>query len=116
MSTPAATAAPGTEAWSVPAEELPGDASPAERLAFCVRQAILAPSSRNSQPWLFRRHGEALELLADRSRALPVGSSFRSSVPASRGSWAARDTRRSSCGWATGPRCRPRRGGRWKTC
>lgn len=33
---------------------------------------MLAPSSHNSQPWLFRLVGDALELVADRSRALPV--------------------------------------------
>lgn len=37
-----------------------------------VRRAILAPSSHNTQPWLFRIAGEVVELLADRTRALPV--------------------------------------------
>ncbi len=37
-----------------------------------VRRAILAPSSHNTQPWLFRIAGEVVELLADRKRALPV--------------------------------------------
>jgi nitroreductase len=38
-----------------------------------VRHAVLAPSSHNTQPWLFRlRGGDALELYADRARALPV--------------------------------------------
>jgi hypothetical protein len=37
-----------------------------------VQAAILAPSSHNTQPWLFRLRGEALELLADRTRALSV--------------------------------------------
>jgi len=37
-----------------------------------VRHAILAPSSHNTQPWMFRIAGDAVELHADRRRALPV--------------------------------------------
>ncbi|WP_028110142.1 Acg family FMN-binding oxidoreductase [Ferrimonas futtsuensis] len=37
-----------------------------------VHSAMLAPSSHNSQPWRFRLHENAIELFADRSRALPV--------------------------------------------
>jgi nitroreductase len=43
-----------------------------EQLEFAVRCAILAPSSHNTQPWRFRVEHGTLELLADRSRALPV--------------------------------------------
>lgn len=39
---------------------------------LAVDHAILAPSSHNSQPWLFSIEPTALELFADRSRALPV--------------------------------------------
>ncbi|OXS14999.1 hypothetical protein CGX12_11455 [Zobellella denitrificans] len=35
-------------------------------------QAILAPSSHNTQPWRFRLSASAIDLLADRRRALPV--------------------------------------------
>jgi nitroreductase len=42
------------------------------RLRLLVEDAILAPSGHNTQPWLFRVRDEALELLADRTRALPV--------------------------------------------
>src|SRR3989338_5602514 len=38
-------------------------------LAFAVR----APSTHNSQPWLFRVTGNICELYADRSRKLPEG-------------------------------------------
>ncbi len=34
--------------------------------------ATQAPSSHNTQPWLFRVDGPVIELLADRTRALPV--------------------------------------------
>jgi len=37
-----------------------------------VRHAVLAPSSHNTQPWMFRVAGEVVELHADRMRALPV--------------------------------------------
>ena len=37
-----------------------------------VHQATLAPSSHNSQPWRFRVAAEAIDLLADRTRALAV--------------------------------------------
>ena len=40
--------------------------------ARCIRYAVLAPSSHNAQPWLFRIQGDILDLVADRSRALPV--------------------------------------------
>jgi nitroreductase len=37
-----------------------------------VQYAILAPSGHNTQPWRFRVYDGALELLADRTRALPI--------------------------------------------
>ncbi len=37
-----------------------------------IRKAILAPSSHNTQPWLFRVSDGVIDLLADRTRALPV--------------------------------------------
>lgn len=44
----------------------------AEILRFLVNYAILAPSSHNTQPWLFRIGEQSLGLIADRTRALPV--------------------------------------------
>jgi hypothetical protein len=41
-------------------------------LEWCVSQATLAPSSHNTQPWHFRVRRDCVELIADRSRALPV--------------------------------------------
>lgn len=47
--------------------------SPVEaQLMSLLPYAVMAPSSHNSQPWLFRIANHALEILADRSRALPV--------------------------------------------
>jgi len=42
------------------------------QLQALVQVATLAPSSHNTQPWLFRLKGTVIELLADRTRALPV--------------------------------------------
>lgn len=43
-----------------------------ERLRLLVHDAVLAPSGHNTQPWWFRVREGALELHADRTRALPV--------------------------------------------
>jgi nitroreductase len=43
----------------------------AEVLAL-VQSAMLAPSSHNTQPWMFRLLDDGVELVADRTRALPV--------------------------------------------
>jgi nitroreductase len=37
-----------------------------------IQSAILAPSSHNTQPWLFRLRDGGIDLRADRTRALPV--------------------------------------------
>lgn len=41
-------------------------------LRMALRFAVRAPSSHNSQPWLFRVEGPTVELFADRRRALPI--------------------------------------------
>ncbi|MBI1283960.1 MAG: nitroreductase [Thiobacillus sp.] len=43
-----------------------------EVAAALVATAILAPSSHNTQPWVFRVRGPSIGVLADRTRALPV--------------------------------------------
>ena len=60
------------KAWNISESDFPADGSDAEKLAFCVRYAVLAPSVYNSQPWRFRVTDKALELIADRRRGLPV--------------------------------------------
>ena len=44
----------------------------ADRLRHAVQQAIQAPSSHNTQPWLFRISEGGVELVADKRRACPV--------------------------------------------
>ena len=48
------------------------DWTPAEKLQFCLNFATLAPSSHNTQPWLFRVLNDTVELYADRNHALRV--------------------------------------------
>jgi hypothetical protein len=43
-----------------------------EILRSALPYAILAPSSHNTQPWLFRLSEDRVDLIADRTRALPV--------------------------------------------
>lgn len=47
-----------------------------ESTLMLLESAILAPSSHNTQPWLFRVGDGAVEVLADRTRALPVNDPY----------------------------------------
>jgi hypothetical protein len=58
--------------WRVSASEFPRDGSPAEQAQFLVRYAVLAPSSHNTQPWLFTVDGDEVRLFADLNRWLTV--------------------------------------------
>ncbi|MFO0852385.1 MAG: nitroreductase family protein [Gemmataceae bacterium] len=62
-----------TFARQVPAEsDFRPDWPPAAQQRFFLNYAVLAPSSHNTQPWLFRVVGDTAELYADRNRALRV--------------------------------------------
>lgn len=52
--------------------DFPANGSDLEKLRFLVNYAVLAPSSHNSQPWLFITHDNRISLHADRTRGLPV--------------------------------------------
>ena len=58
--------------WLVDETEFPAAGTTADILRFALRYTVLAPSSHNSQPWLFRVDGRAVEVYADRRRRLPV--------------------------------------------
>lgn len=52
--------------------DCPSRAPIREQLRFLLNYAVLAPSSHNTQPWLFSIGGDDVELYADRTRALAV--------------------------------------------
>ena len=58
--------------WSVNAEDFPESGYASDQLEFLLNYAVLAPSSHNTQPWLFRINAMDVELFADRRRALRV--------------------------------------------
>lgn len=58
--------------WSISERGFPRKGTTAEKLRFVLNYAVLAPSSHNSQPWLFKMIPDGVELYADRTRALPV--------------------------------------------
>ncbi|MCB1532397.1 MAG: nitroreductase [Alphaproteobacteria bacterium] len=60
------------EAWDVSETDFPRTGTLADKLEFCLRYAVLAPSAYNSQPWYFTIDGDTLSLYADRRFALPV--------------------------------------------
>jgi nitroreductase len=60
------------ESWAEAVDEFPISGMPSEQLCAAARHATLAPSTHNTQPWLFRVSGSTLDLYADRSRAQPI--------------------------------------------
>lgn len=63
----------GTVEAVLPAEgEFPAAGSFRERCRFLLRYAILAPSTRNTQPWKFALHENGIDVYADYSRRLPT--------------------------------------------
>lgn len=58
--------------WDISEGNFPRTGTNAAKLRFLLGYATLAPSSHNSQPWKFRIEEDAVEIFADRTRALPV--------------------------------------------
>lgn len=52
--------------------DFPRTGSPESQLRFLLRYAILAPSSHNTQPWIWEIEGDEVVLRADRKRAMPA--------------------------------------------
>ena len=63
---------PFLDAWAISETGFPRTAGPTDQLRFLVNYAVLAPSTHNTQPWLFKIGREKLELYADRTRCLAV--------------------------------------------
>ncbi len=57
---------------SISEKEFPVHGCASEKLRFLLNYAILAPSSRNSQPWIWRETIETLHLYADKNCLLPA--------------------------------------------
>lgn len=62
----------GIEVWDVGPSHYPAAGPPSDELRAAIAWAVLAPSNHNSQPWLFEVGTDAIDVVADRSRALPV--------------------------------------------
>lgn len=64
---------PELEAWNLSENQFPGGSN-VDKLRFLLSFAILAPSTHNTQPWLFKivNNDSLIELYADRTRGLPV--------------------------------------------
>jgi nitroreductase len=58
--------------WHIDDRKMPRTDNFPARARWCLKYAVLAPSSHNSQPWRFRIGAGHIDVLADRSRALPV--------------------------------------------
>jgi hypothetical protein len=56
--------------------DFPVQGSRDEQLLYLVRFAALAPSTHNTQPWVFAIANGALEIYANRARSLPVCDPF----------------------------------------
>jgi nitroreductase len=66
-----------SDPWSIRIEDFPRSRGAAERLRFLLRYAILAPSTRNTQPWIFRIRGDTIEIRIDLARAQPIADADR---------------------------------------
>jgi hypothetical protein len=60
------------DAWKVAEKDFPHKGDAAEKLAFCVRYAVLAPSTYNTQPWFFAITEDTLSIYIDRRHGLSV--------------------------------------------
>ena len=65
-------ATPTTEPWEVLAEDFPHSGTHTDQWKFLLNYAVLAPSSHNTQPWLFHLKDNIMELYADRTRSCRV--------------------------------------------
>jgi nitroreductase len=63
--------------WEISEEDFPRSGSIERQLRFLVRYAILAPSTRNTQPWCFEVEANTVQLFADFEREQPVSDPDR---------------------------------------
>jgi hypothetical protein len=61
--------------WNITEKEFPIECNHYKKLKYLINYAILASSGHNTQPWIFSiADDNTIEIYADRTRALPVGS------------------------------------------
>ena len=60
------------EVWDVAEKDFPTTSTIEDQLRFLLRYAILAPSTKNSQPWAFSVQGNLVHLMADLRRIQPI--------------------------------------------
>jgi nitroreductase len=60
------------DVWKISEQDFPGTGPIELQLRFLVRYAILAPSTRNTQPWRFAVKANTVHLSADPERRQPV--------------------------------------------
>ena len=58
--------------WEVSDKGYPRHGEIKEQLKYLLRFAILAPSTHNTQPWLFKVSENKISIFADMTRSLPV--------------------------------------------
>ena len=58
--------------WNIKASDYPRGSTTERQLRFLLGYAILAPSSHNTQPWMFQVDEEGIDVYADHSRILSV--------------------------------------------
>jgi nitroreductase len=63
---------PHLQPWTIDADSFPADSFASDQMEFLLGYAVLAPSTHNTQPWLFRINAMNLDVVADRRRALRV--------------------------------------------
>jgi nitroreductase len=63
--------------WEVSQQDFPSICPIQEQLRFLLNYAILAPSSKNTQPWKFSVAGDTIAIFADLSRCQPVADRDR---------------------------------------
>ena len=65
------------DVWEVSEQDFPDTAPIETQLGFLLRYAILAPSTKNSQPWAFSVQANRVHLLAEVERGQPIADPDR---------------------------------------
>lgn len=64
---------PNLAPWRINEDEFPRNQGITQQARFLIRYALLAPSSHNTQPWLFSVSDNHIDILLDHNRIPPFG-------------------------------------------